>query len=49
MSVERARQVLGFLFLWLLSWIFWGFILRSFTTHHADRPAVQGLAVDTIA
>jgi hypothetical protein len=47
--VNRARQVLGFLFIWLLAWIFWGFILRAFTTHHADNPAVQGLAVDTIA
>jgi hypothetical protein len=49
MSFARARNVLGFLFIWLLAWIFWGFILRSFTGHHGENPIVQGLAVNTIA
>lgn len=47
--MERARQVLGFLFLWLLAQIFWTFIIRGFSGHHPDSPAVQGLAADTIA
>lgn len=47
--MERARAVLGFLFLWLLSWIFWTFIIRAFTGHHSENPAAQGLAADTIA
>lgn len=47
--MERARAVLGFLFLWLMAQIFWTFIIRSFTGHHSENPAVQGLAADTIA
>jgi hypothetical protein len=47
--MTRARNVLGFLTLWLGAWIFWGYILRSFTAHHGDNAAVQGLAADTLA
>lgn len=47
--MNRARNVLGFLFVWLLAWVFWGYIIRAFTAHHADNPAAQGLAVNTIA
>lgn len=49
MSLTRTRNVLAFLFMWLLAWIFWGFILRAFTAHHPDNPAVRGLALNTIA
>lgn len=49
MSINRFRQVMGFLFLWLLAEIFWHFILHGFAGQHADSPAVQGLAANTIA
>lgn len=49
MSMGRFRQVLAFLFLWLLANIFWHFILQGFTGAHPDSPAIQGLAADTIA
>lgn len=47
--MDRFKSVMGFLFLWLLAWIFWGFVLRSFTAHHSENAVVQGLAVNTIA
>lgn len=47
--MNRFRNVMGFLFLWLMAQIFWGFLLRGFLGHHADNPAAQGLALDTIA
>ena len=49
MDMARFRKVFGFLFLWLLSWIFWSFLIRAFSTHHPNNPIVQGLVTDTIA
>lgn len=49
MMIERIRRVTSFLFLWLLAWVFWTFLIRTFAGHHSDNPAVQGLAVDTVA
>jgi hypothetical protein len=49
LSVQRFRQVMAFLFLWLCANIFWHFLLKAFTGAHPDSPAIQGLAADTIA
>lgn len=40
---------MSFLLVWLLCWIFWSFVIRGFTAHHASSPAAAGLAADTIA
>lgn len=47
--MERFRKVMSYLFLWLITWVFWSFIIRAFTTHHPDNALAQGLAADTIA
>lgn len=47
--MDRFRKVMAFLFLWLLAEIFWTFAIRSFTAHHSDNPAIQGLAATTVA
>jgi hypothetical protein len=47
--MQRFRQVMAFLFLWILAEIFWHFLLHGFTAHHAESPAIQGLAANTIA
>lgn len=49
MNAERFKRVMGFLFMWLLAWIVWSFSIRAFLAHHADNPAAQGLALDTVA
>jgi hypothetical protein len=48
-QMDRFRKVMAFLLLWLLAQIFWTFLLRTFTGHYNDKPAIQGLATDTIA
>lgn len=47
--MTRARNVLGYLFLWLLAWIFWTFLIRAFVGRHSDNALAQGLAADTVA
>lgn len=47
--MERFKSVMTFLLIWLAAWVFWGFLIRTFTGHHADNPAAQGLAADTVA
>lgn len=36
-----------FLLAVLFAMIFWNFLLQAFALHHADKPAVQGLAAVT--
>jgi len=49
MTIERFRKVLAFGLLWLMWWIVWSFAIRVLAGNRADNPAVQGLALDTIA
>ena len=48
-SMARFKRVMAFLILWLIAQIFWTFLIRGFTAHHADNAAAQGLAANTIA
>lgn len=44
MSVQRFKTVAMFLLAVLAAMLFWGFLIRGFTAHHADNAAAQGLA-----
>lgn len=47
MTIARFKIVIMFLIAVLAAMIFWNFLLRTWTIHHADNPAVQGLVALT--
>jgi len=47
MTIAHLKVVVAFLIAWLAAELFWHFLIRGFTPHHADNPAVQGIAALT--